>query len=180
MEIAGFKIEAKLIGTDELRARLARLDDNVRKKALKTALNKGEVEILKVARRLVPVSDPEKDPELEAGLLKKALGIKVKTYNSGIIVAIMGARGGFKRNRQTKETQRLFSREIRTIKQARTGILGRLGLKRKIVERQTPMYYAHLAGPGREQTFMTLAAEQGAAAGQKAVLDTLIKAANEG
>jgi HK97 gp10 family phage protein len=71
---------------------------------------------------------------VDSGLVKESLGKKVKVYRqSGTVVVIVGPRTGFRR------------------------MVKRRGRQKLVLENPTAI--AHLAGPGRHQTFMAQAAE---------------------
>jgi HK97 gp10 family phage protein len=85
-----YSISVKLEGLEGVLKRLGRLKkQTTRSKILRKAINAAARPVLKAARGLVPV---------QSGLLKKSLGMKVKTYRkSGTVIAIIGPRTGFKR-----------------------------------------------------------------------------------
>ena len=88
-----FKIRAKIDGLDDVTQRLKNMDKAVRKKALRKACGVAGTIILKSAK-----SKARKD----TGLLRRSLGKKVKVYSSGVGVAVIGPRLGF---RQTVKRQ---------------------------------------------------------------------------
>jgi hypothetical protein len=141
-------ITAQITGLDQITRRLKDVGDKTAKKILPKAMKKGAVEIKQGMRSAVPVSTDER---LVAGLLKAALGEKVKSYRGGVTVAIVGPRSAFKRNKKTKQRERTALGK-RALKQ---------GLKRSAGKAadQNPTQYAHLAGPGRKQQFMTQASK---------------------
>lgn len=77
----------KLEGQDKVLAKLANLKGSLIRRIVRQALNKAATPILKTAKQSVPV---------DTGLLKKSLGRKSKTYKSGTLMQIIGARSGFK------------------------------------------------------------------------------------
>lgn len=88
----GFK--AKLEGVEKAIHSLDGLGRTLRNKILRKAVNASARIMLKAARSLAPRG---------TGLLKKSLGVRIKTYQkSGAVVAIIGPRTGFKKTRQGK------------------------------------------------------------------------------
>ena len=81
-----FKVSTK-IDAGEVAAiykTLMELDKKVARKAMRKAIQEGSRQIIKDARALVPV---------ETKTLKKAIGVKVRSYKSGaVIVALVGPR----------------------------------------------------------------------------------------
>lgn len=84
-----WKIKGKIEGADQVVSALQDLEKKVRKKALRAAVSKAGSIILKRAKQLAPK---------DSGLLKKSLGRKVKVYPSGVAVAIVGPRKGFRQD----------------------------------------------------------------------------------
>lgn len=82
-----FKVRATIGGTQELARALQDLAGKARNQAARKAATAGGQVVLREARRLAPK---------ELGLLKKSLGKKVKVYSSGVGVAIIGPRAGFR------------------------------------------------------------------------------------
>lgn len=74
-------------GEREIVRALRKLDDRLVRRVMRKAVRAGANPIVRTARQNVPRS---------TGLLRKSLGTKVKTYNNGTIVAIIGPRTGFK------------------------------------------------------------------------------------
>jgi hypothetical protein len=163
-----FAIQVKITGLQDSLKRLTSLDAKVRKKTLREALKAGAVELRKEARALAPVST---DPRLVPGLLKASMGEKIKVYRSGTVVAIIGPRSGFKKNKKTGQ------RERTAIGRRAERVAGKKNLGKQALS-QNPTQYAHLAGPGRKQTFMTDAlANAQARAGEaiKAVIEEAVR-----
>lgn len=79
----GFKIKQKLTGLEALIQSMSDLKQSIQSRALRPAVTKGARIISKEAKRLAPK---------ESGLLRKSIGTKVKTYKSGVVVAIIGPR----------------------------------------------------------------------------------------
>lgn len=82
-----FKIRAKIDGLSDVTERLKNIDKGIRKKALRKACGAAGTIILKAAK-----ARARKD----TGLLRKSLGKKVKVYSSGVGVAVIGPRLGFR------------------------------------------------------------------------------------
>lgn len=70
-------------GGRELDSALRRLDTRLQERALKKAVQASSQPVVKVARALVPT---------RYGFLRRALGVRVKRYRSGVVTAIVGAR----------------------------------------------------------------------------------------
>lgn len=85
--MSGNAINLKLVGFDELEAKLLTLGSKVAKKVLRSAVNSSANPILKAARANVPV---------RYGLLKQSIGVKTRTYQNGTVAAVIGPRGGFR------------------------------------------------------------------------------------
>lgn len=90
-----FQIKAQLEGLPELLKSMDGLKPALKNRILRKALKKGSTIILKAARSKVPV---------DTGILKKSLGVKDKTYPSGVVIALVGPRMEFSKNKkgQTK------------------------------------------------------------------------------
>lgn len=125
MARGGFRIQAKVNGLDDVMKTLAKLKQSTRTKILRKAVTQGAKPILKDARSKAPV---------ESGLLKKSLGTKIKTYPSGVVVAVIGPRMEFKTDPKTSKRKQVYKRT------------GKAKLKR--FERRQPAYYAHLVEKG--------------------------------
>jgi HK97 gp10 family phage protein len=83
---------AQLLGHRETLAALQAVDKKVRRKLLRKWVNAGTSKVLKAAKKLAPVGTGPL-----AGLYRKSLGRKVRTYQSGAVqVGLVGARSGFK------------------------------------------------------------------------------------
>lgn len=97
-----FKIQGKVDGLQQLFASLASLENKIKRKILRKAATAAGGIILKRARQLV-IKD--------TGLLKKSLGKKIKAYPSGVVVAVVGPRKGFRqpvtriKGRKTPKTE---------------------------------------------------------------------------
>ena len=79
--------EIRVIGERELRKKFAHLAGATQRKIVRPAMARAIVPVNKAAKRNAPV---------ETGLLKKSLGIKLKTYGRrGIVWACVGPRYGF-------------------------------------------------------------------------------------
>jgi len=170
--------KADFQGSDDATLRRLRgLEDNVRLKVIREAIDAGVKILAEAEAAAAPVSDPQREPQLESGLLKKSMDSKVKAYRQSlIVVGISGAKRAFKKPMGRYELRarfmmgnglvrdlRQYKRERLTIQVAKKGILGLLGQKRKkrilsdAKGYQVPANYVHLAGPGRHQEFMTVA-----------------------
>jgi HK97 gp10 family phage protein len=80
-------IQTRVDGMDDISRKLARLKDAVANRVMRGAVDKGTRIIAKAAKSNVPQSH---------GLLKKSLGSRVRVYRgTGVVVGIVGARGGF-------------------------------------------------------------------------------------
>jgi HK97 gp10 family phage protein len=87
----GFTVKMRITGLEELIRRLESLDPKMRRKTLKAAVNAGSRILLAEMKAGVPSSLND------TGLLRKSLGRRIKVYRqSGIVVAIVGPRRGFK------------------------------------------------------------------------------------
>lgn len=82
-----WKIKAKVDGLQEITRVLEELDGKLRKKVLRKAVSAAGSLMLKRAKQLAPA---------ETKLLRKSLGRKVKVYSSGVAVAIVGPRKGYR------------------------------------------------------------------------------------
>lgn len=85
----GFNVKARVDGIADLMAQLDGLKKSVRNKILRKAVSNAGKTLLWAARARVAGFK-------RTGLLYKSLGRKVKVYPSGAVVAIVGARKGFK------------------------------------------------------------------------------------
>lgn len=84
-----FKAKVEITGLADVFQRLRGVERKVRTKILRQAVQGAGRLILKAARAKVAV---------RTGLLRKSLGVKVKVYRkSGVAVAVVGPRTGFKR-----------------------------------------------------------------------------------
>lgn len=83
----GFAFKGVLAGMKPALAKLAVVKDAARKRILRKALPKASQPMTKTAKSLAPE---------ESKLYKKSIGRKVKTYRSGIVVVLIGARTGRK------------------------------------------------------------------------------------
>jgi HK97 gp10 family phage protein len=83
-----FTVRARVAGVEELVKSLDELGRTVRNRILRKALGKGSRIIVQRARQLV---------QTQTGLLKKSLGVVMRTYrSSGVVLAAIGPRTGFK------------------------------------------------------------------------------------
>jgi hypothetical protein len=82
------KITTQLKGLRQAAANLRNVRQGIRNKILKPAVN----EALKATEKAVRANVPD-----VSGTLRKAIGRKVKTYRSGVVVGLVGARKGFAR-----------------------------------------------------------------------------------
>jgi len=98
-----FKIKGQIEGLEGTLAVLKSADAKVRKKILRKACNKAGGVLLKRAKQLVPT---------KSKLLKKSLGRKVKVYPSGVAVAVVGPRKGF-RQEVVRDGREVLSDPIR-------------------------------------------------------------------
>lgn len=85
--MASFRIKGRLDGLQEVLANLDGVAKKVRKKAVRTGVAK--------AGRLLARAAKANSPQGGTGQLKRSIGSKVKTYPSGVVVAIVGPRKGF-------------------------------------------------------------------------------------
>lgn len=84
----GFRIKAKPRGVRDFVVTMNNLEGKIARSASRRALTKASTPTVKAARARV---------RKESGTLKKSLDKKVKTYvRSGVVVAIVGPRSGFK------------------------------------------------------------------------------------
>jgi HK97 gp10 family phage protein len=136
-------ITLKINGLVPMQKRLQALERKVAKKAARDAVRAGANVLLQEAKARVPVYvQRSADDPLQPRLLKRSLGIKVKSYRKGTVVAIMGPRSGFKTTKVQGQRQRTATKFVRSIVRGGQTVY------------QNPTQYAHLAGPGRRQTFM--------------------------
>jgi HK97 gp10 family phage protein len=84
-----FKVGMKLEGTDALAARLRQVPAKLAKKHLKKAMNAVGSKVAKAAKARAGAF-------ARTGQLKRSIGKKVKVYPSGTVVAVVGARLGFR------------------------------------------------------------------------------------
>lgn len=93
----------------------------------------------------------------ETGLLRKSLGRKTKVYrHSGVVVVIVGPRTGMK-----QDVRRHGRNKLRPARAA------------------DPTKYAHLAGPGRRQVFMTQAAARTLDRVRSVVIEAILQGIEE-
>ena len=117
-----FAFKGELTGLDDVFRSFRGIKRNVRTRILRRAVSKAARLILKDAKARVAT---------RTGLLKKSLGIKVKTYRqSGVVVAIIGPRTGFKRH---------------------------VTLPDGTIEVENPTVIAHLVEKGRQAVFIKTA-----------------------
>jgi hypothetical protein len=81
------KFVGTITGLQDAVASLHDLRHSVRNRILRRALTAGAKPIIKAARQIVPVRTRQ---------MKKALGSTIRAYVSGIVVAIIGVRKGFR------------------------------------------------------------------------------------
>jgi HK97 gp10 family phage protein len=81
--MARVRTHVKLDGEQELKHLLQELPRRVGKKALRQAVNAGAAPIVKAAKAAAP---------RESGLLKRSYNKVIRTYKSGNVVAVIGAR----------------------------------------------------------------------------------------
>jgi HK97 gp10 family phage protein len=157
-------ITFELQGLQPLLKRMEELDRKVAKKAVRDAVRAGAKVLLDEAKAHVPIYRPRsgEDP-IQPKVLKKSLGVKVKTYRKGTIVAVMGPRTGFKTSLLNNQRVRQATKFSRAIGQSRSGK----------TRYQNPTQYAHLAGPGRKETFMEEALAAGQHRAQAAIISIL-------
>lgn len=84
-----FKVGMRLEGTDALAARLKQVPAKLAKKHLRKAMNAVGSKVAKAAKARAGAF-------ARTGQLKRSIGKKVKVYPSGTVVAVVGARLGFK------------------------------------------------------------------------------------
>jgi len=170
-EVKGLKASVTLRGLEATFAKLATLDDKLRKQATRKGLAAAGRVILKAMRPKIRKST---DPRLVPDLLRKALGAKAKTYrNSGVVILVIGPRTGFKRNKKTKQREMTkFARAIGIKKVRAKGLLNRLmGRTTGKTVYQNPTQYAHLAGPGRKEEWRQAGLRIAAEAARQALID---------
>ncbi len=114
------KITARLDGLGALMAQMEGLKKSVQNRILRPATQKAAAVILAEAKAKVAV---------ESGLLKKSLGVKIKTFPSGVVVALIGPRKEFRKDRKTGKLKAVFKR---------TKVQSEKFVKRR------PTQYAHL------------------------------------
>ncbi len=85
--LGGMKFEGQLTGQAAVIARLYAIKQGPRNRILRKALRAGSKPILRLAKQLVPVRTRQ---------MKKALGLALRTYTSGVVAAIIGVRKGFR------------------------------------------------------------------------------------
>ena len=126
--MGGFRIQGTLEGLDKVLANLGQLaKQSTRSKILRKAVNAAARPMLQQARQTVPV---------DTGWLKKSLAVRIQTYrNTGAVVAVIGPRSGFQKNRKTG-------------KRSRTAFGDKLAAKTN----RRPTYYAHLVELGTIKT----------------------------
>ena len=119
---AEFRVE----GQRELRRALEQLPLAVQRKALRPAVRAGSSVINKAAKAKAP---------RDKGDLRRSIGVKVKSYRSGVVVGVIGPRKGHKVHLKT-ETRR------------RSGLLGLLGATEEHDSFKVPAKYAHFVEHG--------------------------------
>jgi HK97 gp10 family phage protein len=80
-------IEVHIAGLEDQLRKVDLLKKGLRTRLLRRSLGRAAKPILERARELVPE---------ETGLTRRALGVKVKAYPSGVIAAIIGPRTGYR------------------------------------------------------------------------------------
>lgn len=142
------QVTCRLEGLADLMGQLEGLKQSVQNKILRPAVTKAAAPILGTMKSLV------KSQSTDTGLLEKSLGAKIKTYPSGVVVAILGSRREFKKDRKTGMMKRVWKR---TKAQSEGKAAKRI-----------PVYYAHLVEYGfkdrsgktvRARSFMRAALE---------------------
>ena len=83
-----FRIKGTMTGQQQLFGKLDGLKASLQRKILRKAVTAAAKPVRDQAKQNVPV---------QTGLYKKAIGTKIKTYPSGRVVALIGARTAFKR-----------------------------------------------------------------------------------
>lgn len=106
-----FVIKGKLTGQQQLFGKLDGLKGSLQRKILRRAVTDAAKVVRDRAKANVPI---------QSGLLRKSIGTKIKTYKTGVVVAIIGARTGFKREVTVK------------------------GPRGSYTQLRNPVYYAHL------------------------------------
>ncbi len=99
-----FAIQTSIAGSGDVVLRLQNVSKQVRNKLLRKAVTKAVQPVTKQAKANAKnvTSQATSDDLLgqvmkSTGLFAKAIGSKVKTYPSGVVVGIIGARSGFNR-----------------------------------------------------------------------------------
>jgi len=143
-------VRAQVTGLSDVMAKLRKVGDEVKKKVLKKAMLAGGEIVRDVEKAFVPIySDPR--ALLVPGLLGLSMEAKIKTFGSGITVAIIGPQKSMVRERGKKPKGYIRGKQLTKFgelaKQMKTGKGGAQAAQ------QDPVKYAHLAGPGRHQTF---------------------------
>ena len=157
-----WKISAKLDGVDQVVLKLQSVDKNVRKKLMRKAITKATQPVAKAAKRgarsvvnQVAANDELGQAMKSSGLLAKSIGSKVKTYPSGVVVGLVGPRGGFNRQIGVRKRGKNAGQAINA----------------------DPIYYAHLVEYGtrrsRAKPFMRPAWDQTKDQAQAAIVSVL-------
>lgn len=136
--MAGAEIKCDVTGDRELIAVLKMLPTDLQAYALEPAIRKAARTLAQAEKAAAPS---------RSGLLAQSIGIaKIRVYpRKGVVWGAAGPRKGFKRALEIKAGRLKFASKKRTAK---------LGDDAKTAN---PVRYAHLAGPGRHQQFMTAA-----------------------
>lgn len=79
--------EVQFTGLEEVLDYLTKLKASVAQSVIRQAVRYGATPILQVARS---------EARVESGLLRKSLGVKVKSYSNGSVIAVIGPRKGFR------------------------------------------------------------------------------------
>jgi len=158
-------IEAKLDGLKETLALLDDIKRGVRNRIMRKALRAGARPIIKAARSLVPQRTRQ---------MKKALGVIIRTYTSGVVAAILGVRKGFK--------VEIDGRWVNPEKYLHLVLFGRgevvAGMAKgqptgkRVLSDEEVIYGRHVAAvPGNN--FLAAAFEQGKSAALEAIAETV-------
>lgn len=128
-----FTIQGKLSGLDDAMKALSGLNQSVRNKILRKALDKASQPILKAAKERAP---------RETGLLRKSMGRRVIAYRStGTVVVVIGPRSkpSFRKEVKIKKVFRQIRGATRMIRNPRSEAMTMV---------RNPVKYAHLVELG--------------------------------
>lgn len=125
-------IKVELLGDKEIDRMLAGWKPAARRRIVRPGISKSSRYVSRMARSMAPV---------RSGLLRKSIGVVVRTYPSGNVVGVVGPRHGFKRPVSS-------SKGRKTIITKRNVGLFEGGTNRIVL--QNPVKYAHLVEGGTQ------------------------------